>query len=627
MSGGSMSADCFVEAPLVEQLVLVGSRRGRRLEVPVRERSDASQNHGAEARVCEKLGNQADRSAGRHIAVGVETVVEIGVLGIPEASVRQIQVPRQDGPFTAPARVAIDVPILAVHIDVPDHRIGRQHVHAPGKIDVVVEVPLQRRTGEIQPVDERLEVAVVLGLARLLLHPGRRRVSRILVEQVRVDFVERAVPVEARPFEVGLVRILHQVGGAEELPVLLNPHREGEVRGDPRPSHDLVPQHVPHLRFVGPIRQEIDVGHPRGIGAPAETVAPIEIDVVALLGEAGRGLAVHGEVDVVVEFAVIESRASNPALGPGPRHIGREPVKHRQRRQDPVIQRDGAEVLIRVEPRPIGRLLRRGALRIRRDEPPARHFAGGEGRAGNDRRPEAITRPGIGSCPVIHHRQLGFPREHPSVEKPDRRDRAAKGGHPRDDRPGTRGLLGGIGLQRLDDWPRSDTNAIGRARRRRGEKTPGPRHARLRQSERDILELRRVHPAHAADDRHAVGRHQLEGLPRRREGEVRVQPARRIRAVLSRGENHEVSTRVDGDFGKPPVARVRRVVGQVIARERDGGGVRIVDLHPVRELAVLVLQSGIVGRQKLGENRGSPTRLGEESEQPPRRQFPNQQRD
>ena len=82
------------------------------------------------------------------------------------------------------------------------------------------------------------------------------------------------------------------------------------MRGNARFAHDFIGQHVAHLRFVRPIGEQIDAGLARGVRAPAEALGAIEIDVVALLCEAGGGLPVQTEQHVVVKLAIVINRAA-----------------------------------------------------------------------------------------------------------------------------------------------------------------------------------------------------------------------------------------------------------------------------------------------------------------------------
>src|SRR5438093_12784746 len=105
-----------------------------------------------------------------------------------------------------------------MHIDVADDRVDGEHVDAARDVNVVEEITGQGRTGQIKAIDERLEVVVVFKLASLFLHPGGSGVSAILVEEVLVNLVERAILVQPGAFEVNLVRVFDEVRGAEEIP-------------------------------------------------------------------------------------------------------------------------------------------------------------------------------------------------------------------------------------------------------------------------------------------------------------------------------------------------------------------------------------------------------------------------
>jgi len=59
------------------------------------------------------------------------------------------------------------------------------------------------------------------------------------------------------------------------------------------------------LGFVGPVGQQIDVRHPRGLIVPAKTLRAVEIDVITFLGKVGAGLSVSIEIHVIVEFTLV----------------------------------------------------------------------------------------------------------------------------------------------------------------------------------------------------------------------------------------------------------------------------------------------------------------------------------
>ncbi len=290
------------------------------------------------------MGDQPDRVTGHHETMGVKIVVKVGVWGIPDATAGEIKVPGQERPLVRLPGVAIDVPVLRVHIDVPDHGVGGQQVDALRNVDVVVEVVDARGSTQGEIVDEGLQVGVVLELAVLFLEAAVGGAD----QPVAVGLVEGAILVEPGPLEVDVVPVLHKIRGAEEGPVLLDADGEGKVGGDTRLAHDLVGNRVADLGLVRPVGEQIDIGHARDIGieAPLESLGLVEVDVVALLDEAAGRLTVTTEVHVVVELTEVVERADGPARIVGRARTRHEPLHHRKVGLDRRVVTDSAEVLV-----------------------------------------------------------------------------------------------------------------------------------------------------------------------------------------------------------------------------------------------------------------------------------------
>ena len=109
----------------------------------VRQRADAAQDHGADAGILEHFSHEPNGIAGDHVAVGIDPVVKIGVLRIPDPPLREVQVPRQDRPLAAPPCIPVNIPVFTAHIDVPNNRVGGEHVHATRDVDVVIQIIAQ----------------------------------------------------------------------------------------------------------------------------------------------------------------------------------------------------------------------------------------------------------------------------------------------------------------------------------------------------------------------------------------------------------------------------------------------------------------------------------------------------
>ena len=93
-----------------------------------------------------------------------------------------------------------------------------------------------------------------------------------------------------------------------------------------------------HLGFVRPIGEQIDPGLAGSVGAPAEMMVVIEIDVVTFLWKASGGLSVHTEQHVVVKFPIVINRAARPGESARSSGVAGEPVKHRQKRLNAGIR-------------------------------------------------------------------------------------------------------------------------------------------------------------------------------------------------------------------------------------------------------------------------------------------------
>ena len=85
---------------------------------------------------------------------------------------------------------------------------------------------------------------------------------------------------------------------------------------------------------------------------------------------------------------------------------------------------------------------------------------------------------------------------------------------------------------------------------------------------------------------------QGEVIPERIQPEIRVEPlaSPRCLAILLRGEDHEILSRRDVRRGERPFARVIPVIRQRIAGEVHRGRTEVVNLNPVLQLVVLILQ-------------------------------------
>ena len=212
-------------------------------------------NHRTRLGIIKKMGNKPNGIAGDHQPVGINVIVEISVLGIPNPALRQIQVPGQNRPLISLPGIAVNVPVLTVHIDVSDHRVGRQHVDGLGNIDVVAHVVFQSGSRQIEPVNECLQIIVVFRLTILFLDAGITGVPLVLVQAIAVDLIHRAIRIQAGPLQIDVIPVFYEVRRTKELAILLHPDSKGKVRVNPRLPHDLPGQRMTHLRLVSPVRQ------------------------------------------------------------------------------------------------------------------------------------------------------------------------------------------------------------------------------------------------------------------------------------------------------------------------------------------------------------------------------------
>src|SRR5213596_180363 len=176
------------------------------------------------------------------------------------------------------------------------------------QIDVVISVndPAAQRTRFVEVVHQGLQVAEVLVLARLLLITAG-------AAQVVVHLVKRSGGIPAQPRKPSIVAVLHHIRDAEKLRVPLEPDVKGKMTRRPGCGDHLVSERIADFGLVAIVAQKPDVLYPRAAGAVAETMIAVEIEIVTLLGPAGRTLTVEGDQDIVVKFAKVKKRAARAA--------------------------------------------------------------------------------------------------------------------------------------------------------------------------------------------------------------------------------------------------------------------------------------------------------------------------
>ncbi len=107
----------------------------------------------------------------------------------------QILVPRQECPLARPLCIAIDVVILVPPATVAHQGRGRQVVDHRRDVQVIEQVGCPLLAGQLDTIDGRLQVAVILIQAR---HLGQALGRRI--ERVETDLVQRPTRIQPLPF-------------------------------------------------------------------------------------------------------------------------------------------------------------------------------------------------------------------------------------------------------------------------------------------------------------------------------------------------------------------------------------------------------------------------------------------
>ena len=200
-----------------------------------------------------------------------------------------------------------------------DH-LGGKEIDDLGQIQVVEHERLPGRgIGLPHPADDVLKVSRALVLARLLLR-ARHALGGI------VHLVERALGIEPEPLEKITAAILHEIGHTVECAILLHPHRQREVAGRSGVAVGLMSQDVPHIGLVRPSGEQVQVIDAGRVRRPAERVAGVELEIIALLGKAAGGLAMEVDADIVVELAIEKDRTTGGQIGLGAPRVLNEPM-------------------------------------------------------------------------------------------------------------------------------------------------------------------------------------------------------------------------------------------------------------------------------------------------------------
>src|SRR6266487_419896 len=79
--------------------------------------------------------------------------------------------------------------------------------------------------------------------------------------------------------------------------------------GPGRRNH-FVSEGIAHFRLVGIVAQKLGVLHSWAARAVSKAMIAVEIEIVTLLGPAGRALPVETNQDIVVKFTKVKQRAA-----------------------------------------------------------------------------------------------------------------------------------------------------------------------------------------------------------------------------------------------------------------------------------------------------------------------------
>ena len=104
--------------------------------------------------------------------------------------------------------------------------------------------------------------------------------------------------------------------------------------------------------------------------------------------------------------------------------------------------------------------------------------------------------------------------------------------------------------------------------------------------------------------RHPIRLDEGEKLASSRERKVGVEEASRIdvgSGILVRGKDEQILPGGNLDRGKPPLVEIVGPVSQMPAAEVHGNGAKVVDLDPVRGIAVAVIDGRLVAGHELGD--------------------------
>ncbi len=247
-------------------------------------------------------GNAEDR-----VEVGPHRVVEHPFVGevAPES---QVQIPGVKRPTPGTGRIAVDVVVLREVVVVVEDQLNGQVVDHGRHVYVVEDVG--RDLGAAQAVDvsdERPQIGVVLVQSAHLLVERLQVLGRTARAEVAERLVARSLRIEAVARYPVVVRGLHHVEQAEELPVLLDPHRHDLVKRRAGVTNAFPGENLADVALVGIVALQVEV-----VDTACEQVRRLEAVTLrheklpGRFGPTARRLPADAHLNGVVEPAGVE---------------------------------------------------------------------------------------------------------------------------------------------------------------------------------------------------------------------------------------------------------------------------------------------------------------------------------
>ena len=156
---------------------------------------------------------------------------------------REVEVPGEECPLVSLPGITVDVPILPVHVDVPDNGRGSHHVDAHRYVDVVEGEIVQRGATLGEAIDQVLKVGIIL-VAPVLLFEPRIGTS---CQSIVVSLIQRAILIEPRALQINIIGVFNEVCRTKKFGVLLYTNRVCEVSMHASITHDLIAHNMANL--------------------------------------------------------------------------------------------------------------------------------------------------------------------------------------------------------------------------------------------------------------------------------------------------------------------------------------------------------------------------------------------